>query len=113
MYPRVPVEEQIPIKPFDILNVNLPYLLLLNLFSNNMLWVYFHGGMYSACCPPPPLHAPVGACKYAVDLPAFNLIAKVSVFKFLLLYTSLQKEVFPISLTASVFPYWIIYNCIK
>ena len=48
-----------------------------------------------------------------MDLPAFNLmITKVSVLKFLLLYTCLQKEELPISLTASVFPYWIIYNYI-
>ena len=39
------------------------------------------------------------------------MITKVSIFKFLL-HTWLQKEVFPISLTASVFPYWIIYNYI-
>ena len=40
------------------------------------------------------------------------MITKVSVLKFLLLYTCLQKEELPISLTASVFPYWIIYNYI-
>lgn len=40
------------------------------------------------------------------------MIIKVSVLKFLLLYTCLQKEELPISLTASVFPYWIIYNYI-